>query len=271
MLAGLRWFAEHQHDFDALCIVRGGGSRTDLAWFDDREVAFAVARHPLKILVGIGHQRDESVLDLIAHSEKTPTAVAAYLVRSVEAARQLVAEQSQRLRIAVTALVANTRTRLTAVARDLQAAVADRLARERAFLANAVRSLDVDSRRCLQLGRLRCTTLARDLGAATRLQLQRGGSAVAAQHARLRHCAERLLERAHGRLQQQAARQRLLDPMAVLGRGFALVRSEDGKVLPAAARLHAGQTIILRMRDGSARAKTLQVDLDARQERQEEE
>ncbi|MEO6595373.1 MAG: exodeoxyribonuclease VII large subunit, partial [Planctomycetota bacterium] len=61
LLAGLAWFAQNAVDFDVLCIVRGGGSRTDLAWFDDRDVAFAVAKHPLKIVVGIGHQRDQSV------------------------------------------------------------------------------------------------------------------------------------------------------------------------------------------------------------------
>jgi exodeoxyribonuclease VII large subunit len=81
MLAALAWLAERAADFDAVCILRGGGSRTDLAGFDDRDVALAVARHPLKILIGIGHQRDLSVLDAIAHSEKTPTAVAAFLVR----------------------------------------------------------------------------------------------------------------------------------------------------------------------------------------------
>ena len=74
LLTGLSWFAAREHEYDVLCIVRGGGSRSDLAWFDDRDVALAVARHPLKIVVGIGHQRDQSVLDAIAHSEKTPTA-----------------------------------------------------------------------------------------------------------------------------------------------------------------------------------------------------
>ena len=57
LLRGLQWFAHHAGRFDVLCILRGGGSRTDLAWFDDRDLAFAVARHPLKIVVGIGQAR----------------------------------------------------------------------------------------------------------------------------------------------------------------------------------------------------------------------
>ncbi|MGB3968951.1 MAG: exodeoxyribonuclease VII large subunit, partial [Planctomycetota bacterium] len=109
LLAGLRWFAERAEHFDVLCIVRGGGSRSDLAWFDDRDVALAVAKHPLKVVVGIGHQRDQSVLDAIAHSEKTPTAVADLLVRGVQDARDAVAGQAQRLHAAVTALLGHER------------------------------------------------------------------------------------------------------------------------------------------------------------------
>ena len=97
LLRGLAWFADRATDFDVLCIVRGGGSRTDLAWFDDIDIARAVAQHPLKVVVGIGHQRDQSVLDAIAHSEKTPTAVAELLVRGIEEARADTRERAARL------------------------------------------------------------------------------------------------------------------------------------------------------------------------------
>ena len=271
MLAGLRWFQDHAAEFDVLCILRGGGSRTDLAWFDDRELAFAVANHPLKVLVGIGHERDQSVLDVIAHGEKTPTAVAAFLVRSVETARQVVAEGAQRLCGAVADLVHDTRARLHDFARDLQASVFDRMARERAFLASASRSLASGSLRCLRDGERRCSTLARDLGGAVRLQLQRHGSNLDADRARLRHGALLLLERATSQLAQQTARQRLLDPTAVLRRGFALLRDEHGKVLASAHAIKPDQILIAQLRDGSVRSVTQQVNLDARQEPEEEE
>lgn len=266
VLAGLRWFAERAADFDALCVVRGGGSRTDLAWFDDREVAFAVARHPLKVLVGIGHQRDESVLDLIAHGEKTPTAVAGYLVGAVAAARQLLAEQARRLGGTATAMLAAGRQRLDGSVRDLQAAVQARIGRERGRLGDAGRTLTGGARRCLHDAHRRHAALLRELGAASRLQLQRVGSGLDAAAARLRHGGERELERAGARLDAQAARQRLLDPMAVLRRGYALLRGDDGRVRTSAAQLRPDQFLVLRLRDGSVRARTLQVDLDARQE-----
>lgn len=67
--------------FDAVVIVRGGGGRTDLAAFDDDALCRAVAEFPLPVLVGIGHETDETVLDRVANrSLKTPTATAVFLI-----------------------------------------------------------------------------------------------------------------------------------------------------------------------------------------------
>lgn len=68
-------------DYDAIVIVRGGGAKTDLFVFDDLELNKAVATCPIPILVGIGHEIDETVIDTVAHrSLKTPTAVADFLI-----------------------------------------------------------------------------------------------------------------------------------------------------------------------------------------------
>jgi exodeoxyribonuclease VII large subunit len=67
--------------FDAVVLIRGGGSRTDLLAFDEYGLSAAVGAFPLPVLTGIGHERDEAVVDLTAHRAlKTPTAVAAFLV-----------------------------------------------------------------------------------------------------------------------------------------------------------------------------------------------
>ena len=237
LLAGLAWFAQHAEAFDVLCIVRGGGSRTDLAWFDDRDVAFAVARHPLKVVVGIGHQRDQSVLDAIAHSEKTPTAVAELLVRSLEDARDDVRESTRRLGAAVGERLARHGDDLGSLGRGLQRAAHLQLVRAHAALAAA----------------------GRDLVTATRLRLslEQGGLQRCA--ARAAHASERLLERQGARLEQHATRLRLLDPQRVLARGFAIVRDADGHVAPSVARVTPQQTVRVQWRDGHADARIEQV------------
>ncbi len=68
-------------DFDAVVLIRGGGSKLDLAIFDEYKIARAICLCPIPVLTGIGHQRDASVCDLVAaKSLKTPTAVAEYLI-----------------------------------------------------------------------------------------------------------------------------------------------------------------------------------------------
>ena len=99
--------------FDAVVIVRGGGGRTDLAAFDEEQLCRAVAEHDLPVIVGIGHETDETVLDRVAHrSLKTPTATAVFLIeqllrtearalqlgrRIAQAARQIITWERPRL------------------------------------------------------------------------------------------------------------------------------------------------------------------------------
>lgn len=68
-------------DFDVVVIIRGGGATSDLSGFDTLALAENVANFPLPVITGIGHDRDESVLDMVSHTRvKTPTAAAAFLV-----------------------------------------------------------------------------------------------------------------------------------------------------------------------------------------------
>lgn len=72
---------ERINEFDCVVIIRGGGATSDLSGFDTLLLAEYVANFPLPVITGIGHERDESVLDLISHTRvKTPTAAATFLV-----------------------------------------------------------------------------------------------------------------------------------------------------------------------------------------------
>jgi len=84
VIAALDAIMARVDDFDCVVIIRGGGAVADLAWFDDYELALNVASFSLPIIVGIGHERDVSVLDYVANTRvKTPTAAAEVLLRRV--------------------------------------------------------------------------------------------------------------------------------------------------------------------------------------------
>jgi exodeoxyribonuclease VII large subunit len=69
--------------FDIVCILRGGGSKTDLAAFDNYNIAFYVTQFPIPVITGIGHERDETVTDIVANTRlKTPTAAAEFIINN---------------------------------------------------------------------------------------------------------------------------------------------------------------------------------------------
>ncbi|MDR2835791.1 MAG: exodeoxyribonuclease VII large subunit [Bacteroidales bacterium] len=83
ILNSLNNIFEKIENFDVIVIIRGGGSKTDLSYFDNFNIAFAVAQVPIPILSGIGHDRDESVTDMVANKNfKTPTAVADFIIEN---------------------------------------------------------------------------------------------------------------------------------------------------------------------------------------------
>lgn len=81
IISALNQINEQVDDFDVVVIIRGGGATADLSGFDTLSLAENVANFPLPIITGIGHERDESVLDMISHTRvKTPTAAASFLI-----------------------------------------------------------------------------------------------------------------------------------------------------------------------------------------------
>ena len=81
VIGSLNRIADTRDLFDVVVIIRGGGSQSDLSWFDNYNIAYFVTQLPLPVLTGIGHEKDMSVTDMVAFNAlKTPTAVADYLI-----------------------------------------------------------------------------------------------------------------------------------------------------------------------------------------------
>lgn len=95
IVAALNLISTKEDDFDCVVIIRGGGSTADLSGFDTLVLAENVANFPLPVITGIGHERDESILDMVAHTRvKTPTAAAAFLIDHLAATLNRI-EQAQ--------------------------------------------------------------------------------------------------------------------------------------------------------------------------------
>jgi exodeoxyribonuclease VII large subunit len=98
VIGALDKIAENSHIFDVVVIIRGGGSQSDLSWFDSYNIAYYVTQFPLPVITGIGHDKDMSVTDMVANrSLKTPTAVADFLIDCVAEAENHLAEMSSEI------------------------------------------------------------------------------------------------------------------------------------------------------------------------------
>lgn len=98
VITALERIFEEEQNFDVVVIIRGGGAKTDLRWFDNYNIATHIAQFPLPIITGIGHDKDTSIADMVAHTAlKTPTAVAEFLIAHMNTVLEELKELSQRL------------------------------------------------------------------------------------------------------------------------------------------------------------------------------
>ena len=99
IIAALERVAEQEQQFDIVALLRGGGSTSDLALFDSYAIASHIAQFPLPVFTGIGHDKDVSVSDMVAHTMcKTPTAVATEIIGSLDEEAWLLDSYAEQLR-----------------------------------------------------------------------------------------------------------------------------------------------------------------------------
>ncbi len=255
VLAALRYFEQRSDEFDVVLLIRGGGSRADLLAFDTLPLALAVAQHPLKIVVGIGHQADRSVLDELAHSEKTPTAAGQQLVGRVAGWWQQVTDRVARI--------------MSGAARLLQAQRSD-LSWLRDRVIQGVEWTITDQKRSLQQrGSVLKSAAFGHIGEARgRIKADRERLVAACQ--RSLRARELHRDRAIASL-MQSARQRLIlegerwksrekmvrgsDPSVILSRGFAWVRGESGDTIRSVGDPKNDELLEVRLQDGSIKAR----------------
>ena len=137
IVAALERVAEAADDFDAVVIIRGGGSASDLNCFNAYRLAAHVAQFPLPVLTGIGHDKDVSVTDMVAHTPlKTPTAVAAWLTDRMAQAEAAVERAALQLGDTVAAAMRRHEVLLERIAGELRRCSSEYASRRRTSLDN---------------------------------------------------------------------------------------------------------------------------------------
>lgn len=150
IVAALCTVAEAQERFDAVVLIRGGGSRSDLGCFDAYRLCAHVAQFPLPVLTGIGHDKDTSVADMVAHTAlKTPTAVAGWLVERMAQVVAWLDHAALQLHDATSGAMHASEVRLERLTGELRQRSGELLARENQLLGLAATQLPETVRRLL--------------------------------------------------------------------------------------------------------------------------
>jgi exodeoxyribonuclease VII large subunit len=221
--------------FDCVVIIRGGGATADLSGFDTLALAENVANFPLPVITGIGHDRDESILDMVSHTRvKTPTAAAAFLIDHAQAVLDSLNDAQQH----IGSFARQKLTTLNSQFSILQAAI------PRLFSV-------VRTRQDAQLGQLfqRLTSLMLQHTASQQLRLD-------ALAPRLPLAASHRLTAEQHRLELAAEKLKMLDPRLLLQRGYSITL-KDGHAVSDAAALSPGDIVETRLAKGTIKSTVI--------------
>lgn len=164
--------------FDVVVIIRGGGATSDLSGFDTYELAANCAQFPLPIITGIGHERDDTVIDLIAHTRvKTPTAAAAFLIACMDQVADRLDNLSFRLQQGVRNRLLWEHRRIEGLKQRIPSSAYKRISDAKYGLFAAQRDLQMATRQFLSIKKHRLELLQQRLNdALPEKQLARGYS-----------------------------------------------------------------------------------------------
>ncbi len=131
IIGALERIYEEMDEWDAVVIIRGGGATSDLSGFDSYELAVNCAQFPLPIITGIGHERDDTVIDIVAHTRvKTPTAAAEYFISRLQDAALRLDDFAGRIIGQVEARMVMEKNRFSRLSERIPTAVRIRLQQE---------------------------------------------------------------------------------------------------------------------------------------------
>jgi len=236
IIAALEQVAADAEQWDGVVIIRGGGATSDLQAYEDYELAANVAQFPLPIAIGIGHERDITVLDWVANKRlKTPTAVAEWLITTGENALGFLVSIGNRILQLASEKLTGNKEQLAHACGLLPVAVQGAMQRQGARLRNAAATLSGISGRRLQ-------------PQLTRLDMTMNAIAQAGRNR---------LARANASLDASKTLLGALSPAATLRRGYSITRI-DGHAVTSVHQLRPDAIIETTLADGKIQSRISQ-------------
>lgn len=232
VIGALNRIAERLDEWDVVVIIRGGGATSDLQGFDSLLLAENVAQFPLPIITGIGHERDDTVIDMIAHTRvKTPTAAAEYLIHHQAEELDMLEDFSARLTGQINLLLQNETSRLKLLASKIPVLFSNVKAREEMRLHKLSASMANSSIQNLEQAKSKVVLLEQQMGL----------------------YASRFVQNEGRRIELMESKLESASPNRILRLGFSITRV-GGKAVKDASDVKDGDEIETTLASGTLRS-----------------
>jgi exodeoxyribonuclease VII large subunit len=250
--------------FDAVVIVRGGGSQTDLSWFDNYAIAYHITQFPLPVITGIGHEKDLSVTDMVAfRSEKTPTAVADFLVGSVLEAEQNLMSISSGISSLALDTINEFKEKLNTIIIRLIPGSKIHVTSEKEKLGTLIISLVSYGKDFLNREKYQLSQKGSDIRTGAKSVLSSNKSLIGESSSGLESKSQRLISQTSLKIINLNNSLGLLNPFNVLRRGYTIT-SAKGRILKSAGEISGGDAIETLFHDGRVTSEVKRENNDDR-------
>lgn len=248
---------------DAILLVRGGGSFEDLMCFNDEGVARAIAACPVPVITGIGHEPDTTIADMVSDRRtSTPTAAAESVAPAISELQTTFNNRISRLGNATRKILQFYKTGLTTVEQRSNLAMKNALASKQYQLEK------LSDRPCLKDPAYIISTRIEDLNQteqrlmdALPVLLSRKKETLSVESQRLTRASAAMLHPHEALLSSLAGKLDALSPLKVLTRGYAYVQDERGSVIKTAKDASVGDSLLVKMTDGTIKATVFDIEL----------
>ncbi len=252
IIGALNTVRERKLEFDSVTIIRGGGASLDLNHFDSYELAAAVANFPLPVISGVGHERDLTILDEVAHTRvKTPTAAASFYIQQLDDFSDHVIGLSEDLSSVVNKKLSTEREKNTKYRAGFSVLCQQFLnvkKRGASELSNKVRNV---GSKMIEKNKLLLQSKKSQIGSSGNLLIQNAFNRRKVLEMTLTNVCKSFLESKKRDVLFKKKSVSLVDPINVLNRGFAMVKNKDGRYLKSKSAVDNGEALELVFKDGS--------------------
>lgn len=237
VISALDHIATEMDEWDCVVIIRGGGAVADLNGFESYLLAANVAQFPLPVFTGIGHERDDTVIDLVAHTRlKTPTAVAQFLIDGMRFELDAVNDLESRLFNGTTTLLHQHRQKFDGLAHRFQRAATQFSTRQREQLLRLSSRIEMGAHRQIERQTLRVSQIP----------------------LRITSAVERLLEKEKHRMALAEKSLSMAGPERILRMGYSITTDAEGNILKSTQDAQPGMIINTQLLDGSITSKVIE-------------